>query len=179
LFKSSDGALTWKATSLATDGFALISAVVFDLRNSNTVYAAVEVPWYAPAVGPNAGSSGTGVWKTTDGGISWRNLLSSTPVNVYSVLVDPQNSSSVYAATDAGIMGSSDGGESWMLIPGSPAFTRVLALDSHSPGILYGGGLGGFFSVPFCHGGGSAAVSAPSDQAAEAPYRHRSADCLR
>ena len=140
LFKTVDGAMTWKATGLQTNGYESISAVAVDSRNSNTVYAAIA----------REGSSSGALWKSTDGGMKWRNLIASMPVNVYAVLIDPRNSMNVYAATDTGVMGSTDGGESWALIPGSPAFSRVLALDSQDAGILYAAGLGGVFSTTFC-----------------------------
>jgi hypothetical protein len=66
LFKSVDGALTWKATGLQANGNGLISCVAVDSRNSMTVYAAIV----------NDGTGSHGLRKSTNGGINWRNLLS-------------------------------------------------------------------------------------------------------
>jgi hypothetical protein len=133
-----------------------------------TVYAAIF----------NDGTGSDGLWKSTDGGINWRNLLSSMPINVYGVLMDPQDSMNIYAATDAGVMRSTDGGESWMLIRGSPAFSRVLAFDSQHAGTVYAGGLGGLFSIPFCRERPSTAMNAPHVGPAERVDPRRRAVCL-
>jgi len=166
LFKSVDGALTWQATGLQTNA-APISSVAVDSRNSNTVYAAIG----------REGSSSGELWKSTDGGMNWRNLIASMPVNVYAVLIDPRDSMNVFAATNAGVMKSTDGGESWTLIPGSPAFSRVLALDSQDVGILYAGGLGGLFSTTFCRDKRSTLRNVTSVQPAERADPRR-AGCL-
>jgi photosystem II stability/assembly factor-like uncharacterized protein len=138
LFKSVDGAMTWHATGLQTNGVP-ISSVAVDPRNGNNVYA---------AIGRESSSSGA-LWKSTDSGMNWRNLFASMPVSVYAVLIDPRDSMNVFAATDAGVMKSTDGGESWTLIRGSPAFSRVLVLEE-DVGILDAGGLGGLFSTTLC-----------------------------
>ena len=156
LFKSVDGAMTWLPTGLQTNGVP-ISSVAIDPRNGNNVYA---------AIGRESSSSGA-LWKSTDGGMNWRNLFASMPVSVYAVLIDPRDSMNVFAATDAGVMKSTDGGENWALIPGSPAFSRVLALDSQDAGLLYAGGLGGLFSTTFCRDRRSTLRNVTSVQPAE------------
>jgi len=166
LFKSVDGAMTWLPTRLQTNGIP-ISSVVVDSRNSNTVYAAIG----------REGSSSGALWKSTDGGTNWRNLIASMPVSVYAVVIDPRDSMNVFAATDAGVMKSTDGGESWTLVPGSPAFSRVLALDSQDVGILYAGGLGGLFSTTFCRDRRGTLSNVTSVQPAERADPRRPAGC--
>jgi photosystem II stability/assembly factor-like uncharacterized protein len=167
LFKSVDAAMTWVPTDLQTNGTP-ISSVAVDPRNSNTVYAAIG----------REGSGSGALWKSTDSGTNWRNLFASMPVSVYAVVIDPRDSMNVFAATDAGVMKSSDGGESWTLIPGSPAFSRVLALDSQDVGVLYAGGLGGLFSTTFCRDRRSTLRNVTSVQPAEWADPRRPAGCL-
>lgn len=86
-----------------------------------------------------AGAVAGGIWKTTDGGASWSpkaDLLVNIAVN--SVLLDPRNPDVLYAGTGegffnadgvrgAGIMKSTDGGETWTQLPSTntPDFRYV------------------------------------------------------
>ena len=56
---------------------------------------------------------GLGVWKSTDGGVNWTRLISTSfYTNINAVAVD-KNGSVYLAARDFGIMKSADGGSSW------------------------------------------------------------------
>ena len=141
LFKSVDGGGTWKPTGLdqAAVGAAAITAVAIDPQNTGTVYAATD----------SYGRGGGALWKTTDGGASWRNLFPPSSTDFDTLIVSPQDSSVVFAATDTGVLASTDGGGSWTPIPGSPSFTQVLAFDPQDPNTLYAGGQGGLFAITF------------------------------
>jgi len=63
-----------------------------------------------------AATDGRFLYKTEDSGLSWvmlRNGLATT--KIFDVLVHPQNSSLVYAATEAGFASSRDAGLSWIM----------------------------------------------------------------
>jgi hypothetical protein len=45
---------------------------------------------------------------------------------------------------------STDGGASWMAIPGSPSLTQVLAFDPRDASTLYSGGPSGLYAITFC-----------------------------
>ena len=74
-----------------------------------------------------AGAAGGGVWKSEDGGQSWRGLWHSQPtLNIGSMAVDPANPAIVYCGTGeanlsadsypgVGIFRSVDGGDSWQI----------------------------------------------------------------
>jgi photosystem II stability/assembly factor-like uncharacterized protein len=79
--------------------------------------------------------AGTGVFKSTDGGRSWRNVGLTDTHHVGRVLVDPRDPEVVYVAAaghlytenaERGIYKSNDGGESW---------TRVLFVDERTGAI--------------------------------------------
>jgi photosystem II stability/assembly factor-like uncharacterized protein len=92
-----------------------LSALVVDPRNSSTVYV---------------GSDRGGVWKTVDGGLNWMPLTDSLPApGITALALDPANPEIVYAGTGAtnslkyylgaGILKSSDAGNTWtILAPG-------------------------------------------------------------
>jgi len=138
LFKSVDGAGSWKPTGLnETATGASITSLAIDPRNTGTIYAATD----------SYDRSGGAIWKTTDGGASWRNLFPTSSTNFDAVIVNPQDPSMVYAGTDTGVLTSADGGGSGTPIPGSPSFVQVLAFDPQDANTLYAGGPGGLFAI--------------------------------
>jgi len=72
-----------------------------------------------------------GLWKTSDGGATWRQVtFSPTPAFVSALAFDPQNISSIYAATwGRGIFKSVDAGESWEATGRTNAYVASLAID--------------------------------------------------
>jgi photosystem II stability/assembly factor-like uncharacterized protein len=56
------------------------------------------------------------VYKTTDGGQSWRNVTGNLPANAYVWVVreDPKNPNLIYAGTEIGLFASYTGGENWV-----------------------------------------------------------------
>lgn len=85
-----------------------ILALAVDPTNSNVVYA---------------GSDGGGVWKTSNGGLSWIPRTDKQPSLVASaIVVDPSLPNTVYVGTGgetgAGLLKSTDGGNTWVHYPG-------------------------------------------------------------
>jgi photosystem II stability/assembly factor-like uncharacterized protein len=100
-----------------------------------------------------AGTTGSGVLKTTDGGASWTSANSGLPTNnVLALAIDPATPSTLYAGTDAGVFRSTDGGQSWAAasegLEGAPqVVVNALAIDPGSPAIVYAGTSGGLFKT--------------------------------
>jgi photosystem II stability/assembly factor-like uncharacterized protein len=92
-----------------------VAAVAVDPTNTNIVYA---------------GAAQGGVWKTTDGGVTWTPLTDTqASLAIGSLAIDPQNHLTIYAGTGeennsgdsyygVGILKSTDGGVTWTQIPG-------------------------------------------------------------
>lgn len=121
VFKSIDGGLSWRNIGLE-DVYMLDVAV--DPVDPDTVYVA---------------STG-GIWKTSDGGGSW-NLLGD---NVFftTFAIDPQNTSTIYAATEGqGLWKSLDAGLSWFPIDNGFTDTTAyaMAIDPGNPQTVYVG----------------------------------------
>src|SRR2546425_1254272 len=87
-------------------GAGTIPALAVDPAHPSTVYAGAW-DYYEPF--------GTGVYKSTDGGLHW--MLSArglTSTGIYSLAVDPVTTTTVYAGTQSGgIFKTTDGGASW------------------------------------------------------------------
>jgi photosystem II stability/assembly factor-like uncharacterized protein len=60
------------------------------------------------------GGAGTGLYKTTDGGVSWvKKILSPEPNSFYKIRYNPSNTNIIHAATVNGYFRSDNGGETW------------------------------------------------------------------
>ena len=83
-----------------------VSAVAFDPTNENVAYATYST------------FGGTHVFKSTNGGATWRGIdgkgRSKIPdIPVHSIVVDPSRPSRVFLGTDLGVFVSTDGGARW------------------------------------------------------------------
>jgi photosystem II stability/assembly factor-like uncharacterized protein len=127
VFKSSDGGLTWPTANtglIATD----VISLAIDQQNPQKLYATV---------------SGAGLFESADTGGNWSaapGLPAGGPVPV--IIVNPQNSSIVYAALNNGIYKSIDRGQSWQQLSLPRDFDSGLrpAIDIQAPDTLYAGG---------------------------------------
>ena len=84
--------------------------------------------------------------KSTDGGTSWSDPLSSC-CNPNALVIDPTNPATIYGGTPTGVLKSTDGGATWSST-GLSMGVNLLALDRANPATLYaatgGSGLGDF-----------------------------------
>jgi photosystem II stability/assembly factor-like uncharacterized protein len=80
--------------------------------------------------------SGTGLWQTTIGGTSWKNIiLTPTPVSFFRVAYDPLNVNKIHAATESGYFRSDNGGLNWtMYLTG---VTSDLAINPVNSNFVY------------------------------------------
>ena len=97
-----------------------VTAMKQDRNNPNIMYAGTGEGWFnVDAV------RGAGIFKSTDGGITW-NQLASTATYEYVQDVDIDNNGNVYASlrnlntTNRGVVRSTDGGTSWTQVLGAP-----------------------------------------------------------
>jgi photosystem II stability/assembly factor-like uncharacterized protein len=121
VYKSTDAGKTWKHIGL--DKTMQISRVVVNPSNPNIVYVAAQGNRWVP-------SEDRGIYKSTDGGATWRKILFSSRIAGASDLeMDPYDPDVLYAAfwdhqmfpwmdrsggPGSGIWKSTDAGEHWM-----------------------------------------------------------------
>jgi len=117
VFKTTDGGRTWQKILYSNEdtGCAMMDA---DPQDSNTLYAAMwqfrRQPYTFTSGGP-----ASGLFKTTDGGATWKRLTKGLPagdLGRIAVAVAPSNSKIVYAVVEAkrsALFRSEDAGETW------------------------------------------------------------------
>jgi photosystem II stability/assembly factor-like uncharacterized protein len=140
-----------------------ISKILIHPHNSNIVYAASQGPLWS-------GGGQRGLYKSTDGGKTWNQVLSKGEyTGVTDVVMDPSNPDILYAAThqrhrtvwallnggpESGIFKSTDGGNNWKEmksgIPGGDKGKICLAVSPQKHNVIYAGielpgRVGGFF----------------------------------
>jgi len=130
IYKSPDSGTSWTALPWWTPDL-IPGPFLLDPHDPDTMYIGTQ--------GFEDGPSGT-IYKTVDGGISWRDVNSPDLGGVRSLTTDPNDSSIVYAGTDRwGVYKSRDGGETW--VSGTPPVRQAfsIAVDPQHPDTIYAG----------------------------------------
>ena len=144
VFKSTDGGTNWEAV-FENEGSNSIGDMALAVSEPNTLYVGTGE---ANGSFDSGAYFGTGVWKTTDGGATWKHAGLENSNHIGRVAVDPQNANRVYVAAagvlygkneDRGIYRTLDGGESWekvLYISDSTACIDVV-VDPFDADIVY------------------------------------------
>jgi|GEM_PF-150388 len=146
MWRSTDGGATWRKTTGSND-LQSVTAVAQDPRPGfrNIWYYTTGERIGNSASGGGAFFQGNGIYKSTDGGVSWT-ILPSTSSNtpqvfdnpfdlIFNIVVNPLNGD-VYAATFFGIYRSTNGGNTFteVLLGGFDTYVDVAIT---STGVLY------------------------------------------
>ncbi len=154
IYKSTDGGDSWQHLAESDFGGRCISRILVDPSNSSVVYAAVTraggfLPGGSAAKNhPNANDP-VGVFKSTDGGVSWAQQTNGLPnLDATDLAMQPDDSLVLYAGIGNifgdslnGIYKTDDGGQSWTKLGGGLPTTNVgrisLAVAPSEPLRLY------------------------------------------
>ena len=120
VFKSEDGGVSWNKVLYVND-LTGCSELSMDYNNPLVMYAAMwehqRLPWKVISGGP-----GSGLYKTTDGGKSWKKIHKGLPKEKgkMAIAVSRSNSEKVYALVESdsdkelgGLFVSNNGGKKW------------------------------------------------------------------
>ncbi|MEO8432265.1 MAG: hypothetical protein ABI592_12200 [Acidobacteriota bacterium] len=134
VFKSSDGADAWTESSVGLTNFAVPSLVI-DPSNHSTIYAGTV------SVVGNGPPTGSGVYRSTNGGASWAPANTGIQGAGVTALATTFTGGTVYAGTGAGVFRTSNGGASWSGVNEglSEEVVDSVAVDPRSPGVVYAG----------------------------------------
>ncbi|MDX2000431.1 MAG: glycosyl hydrolase [Thermoanaerobaculia bacterium] len=161
VYKSLDGGASWTHVGLKASEH--IGKIVIDPRDSDVVYVAAQGPLWGPG-------GDRGLYKTTDGGKTWKAILTICEYTGVSDLVfDPRDPDVLYAVAyqrrrhqwtlinggpESAIHKSTDGGATWEKttngLPGGDLGRIGLAISPVDPDVLYATveatrGNGGFY----------------------------------
>jgi hypothetical protein len=140
LYKSTDGGATWHLSKFVSDKAGFVD-LAMDSKDHNTLYASswerIRGPYFLKSGGP-----GSGLWKTTDAGVTWREIqgggFPQTTKGRIGIALSPSNPQIIYTwveadtlprplgrgekpdttkqqKTNSGIYRSTDGGATWSL----------------------------------------------------------------
>lgn len=118
LYRSNNLGENW--TVLGTDSMphTQLASVCIDHTNDQILYVGTGDPNYY--------SSGFGIWKSTNGGISWDQYTTGLANRMaVELIMDPQDHLKLVAATNGGIFKTTDGGISWVEKLANKAFTDM------------------------------------------------------
>ncbi len=144
VWKTIDAGVTWKPIF---DGqpIASIGALEVAPSDPNVIYAGT-----GESDSRSALSSGDGVYKSTDGGQSWKNVGLHDSRQISRIVIDPQNPDVVYVGAlghayapndERGVFKSTDGANTWtrVLDKGPSIGVSDLAIAAASTNILFAG----------------------------------------
>ena len=154
VFRSTDGGVTFKKV-LYKDENTGAADLVFDPANPQTIYAALwaarVAPWEVRS-GASIYIAGSGLYKSTDGGDTWKPLTKGLPgasegLGRIGIAVAPSDSKRVYVTAEAtkgaGIYRSDDAGENWKQvnddhrIGGRGPGAMGIAVAPDNPDVIY------------------------------------------
>jgi photosystem II stability/assembly factor-like uncharacterized protein len=149
LYKTTDGGANW-AQILAKGPYTGVTDIAFDPRNPDVILAATHQRHRTVAALINGGPE-SGIFKSTDGGRTWRELtrgLPSEDKGKMAVAYSPQRPDVVYATIElagrtGGFWRSEDGGETWSKTSDytsggtGPHYYQEIWVDPHRFDVIY------------------------------------------
>jgi photosystem II stability/assembly factor-like uncharacterized protein len=165
VYKTTDGGKTWTKVLKGANASTGCSMLSLDQKNPKTIYAGMwdfrRKGWSFRSGGDGANAfSGSGLFKSTDGGTSWTELdeknakgLPSKPWGRVAVTAAPSKSGVIYAFIEAeppknGLYRSDDGGQTWVSLDRSqnmvwrPFYFAHLIVDPKNENKIYKPDLG-------------------------------------
>ncbi len=124
VYRTVDGGKTWQRVLYKDENTGAIQ-VTIDTNNPDVVYADMWAGRQGPWENGAWNGSESGLYKSTDGGTTWKKLTNGLPTTAQGLgrigfCIAPNNSNRMYATVDAGAAGgiyrSDDAGENWRRI---------------------------------------------------------------
>jgi photosystem II stability/assembly factor-like uncharacterized protein len=181
VFRTLDGGKTWEKVLFVNDSTGAVD-VIMDPNNPRILYAGmwqIEIHTW----GRESGGKGSGVYKSTDGGTTWKRLENGLPTKPFGKIglgISAANSKRVYAQIEVGdgvpwhgvptdtgrLWRSDDAGDTWKLVNsdlqpmGRTAYYSRMGVEPDNANELY------FLAGDFTHSldGGTTMIDLPREQ---------------
>ena len=142
VWKSTDGAMTWSPV-FDKEGTSAIGSIAVATSNPNVLYVGTGEACIRGNI-----SHGDGVYKSLDGGKTWKNTGLRDSRAIGKVIINPTNPDIVFVAAlghpygpnaERGIFRTTDGGKTWEKVLYKDENTGGIdvAFDPHNPNILF------------------------------------------
>jgi photosystem II stability/assembly factor-like uncharacterized protein len=146
IMKSNDDGASFSAI-FEKEGVAAVGAIAVSSLKNNIVWAGT-----GEANDRNSSSWGDGVYLSSDGGGSWKNIGLKESKTIARIVLNPKDTNTAYVAAmgdlwnlggERGLYKTTDAGKSWQLILGAPSpnNTKIgcgdVVIDTLNPNILY------------------------------------------
>ena len=142
LWKTINNGITWQALADSVQAYSM-GVVVLDPTNENVVWLGTGENNHQRALG-----YGSGVYKSTDSGQSWKFMGLKESRQIGGIVVDPKNPNVVYVAAEGSVWGPGgdrglyktiDGGKTWNKVLNISENTGVnnIVMDPRDPNVLY------------------------------------------
>ncbi len=143
VWRTTDGGTYWENISDGFFGTAAVGAIAVADSDPNVIYTGTGEASIRIDV-----SHGDGVYKSTDGGHTWRNMGLTDTRHIGRVRIHPENPDLVYVAAlghafgpseQRGVFRSKDGGETWehVLFKSERAGAVDISIDPTNPRVIY------------------------------------------
>jgi photosystem II stability/assembly factor-like uncharacterized protein len=161
IFRSTDGGATFDRVLHRDENTGGVD-VAFDPAAPRTVYAALWAARQAPWEDGSFSGPGSGVFKSTDGGDTWRAIVIGLPsfegdgLGRISITVAPSRPARLFATVDAragrGLYRSDDAGGTWRLVNDDPRLASrgavtAITVDPTNPDVVYTGSVAAWKST--------------------------------
>ncbi len=142
VWKTTNAGTTWDPVFDNQSSYST-GCVTFDKLNPNVVWLGT-----GENVGGRHAGYGDGIYKSDDGGKSWKNMGLKESEHISKIIVHPENSNIIWAGAqgplwskggERGLFKSTDGGKTWTKTLGDDEWTGVtdIAIDPRNPDLLY------------------------------------------
>lgn len=147
LYKSSDGGKTWDKILYINEKTGCADVAV-DPQNPNIIFASTwefrRLPYAF-----NSGGTGSGFYKSVDGGKTWKELTNGLPPKPFGRIAfalapsSPQNMIAIVESAATGLYISADGGETWKKqsatsnVEARPFYFSTIQIDPKDPKRVY------------------------------------------
>ena len=142
IWKTKNSGITWEPVFDKYGAYSM-GCLAMDPNNHNVVWAGTGENNHQRALG-----YGDGIYKTEDGGKSWKNMGLKESRQIGKILIDPRNSDVVYVAAEGSVWGpggdrglykTTDGGENWEKVLEISENTGInsMVMDPRNPDVIY------------------------------------------
>ncbi len=125
LWKTINGGTTFKP--IFDEYTQSIGDVRIDQKNPETVWVGTGEPWTRNSV-----SVGTGLYKTTDAGETWKLVGLENTERIAKIIIDPDNSDIVYVAALGHLWGPNDERGLYKTVDGGKTWEKILFVDENT-----------------------------------------------